>query len=272
MKRFLLAAVCGAMLLASTAQTQAAVLYGTSHRNAETTSTSHLYLIDPVTGVTTAIGDTGFSINGLDYYNGTLYAIDGAGGSLLSLNTTTGAATVIAPLSGVGFTRPTGLTIHSSGAAYTWIDPSSDDLATLDLNTGAWSIVGDAGIGTAEHGYAFIGNTLYLVNFDGSVYTVDTTTGAATILGGIGVSAHHGDVNPDNGLYYGLDGLGGTDDMYLVNLTAPSLSGLVTLDRNIMHALAFVDGSVVPEPGSLTLLSLGALGAVGYARRRRQSA
>src|SRR5688572_1269247 len=102
MKHVLLSAACAAMLLVSSGQTQAAVLYGTSHFASEATSTSFLYSIDAVTGATTVIGDTGFAINGLNYYNGTLYGISRLGGNVLTLDTATGAGTAIAPLTGVG--------------------------------------------------------------------------------------------------------------------------------------------------------------------------
>ena len=254
----------------------AAMMYGTSRFNSETTGTSWLYTIDPLTGATTQIGDTGFAINGLDYHNGTLYAIERMGGSLLTIDTTTGAGTAIAPLVGPNSTDPRTLAINAAGDAYAWTGSSMSDLVRLDLDTGDWSIVGDSGIGpTASHGIAFLGNTLYLVNFTGEVYSVDTVSGAATLLGDFtsidGNYAHHGDGNPDDGLYYGLrdiTGDGPNNVLNSLNLTTQTLANTVALDGPI-HAVAFVD-SAVPEPSTLALLSMGGLGMCGYRWRKRR--
>ncbi len=257
----------------------APVLYGTTLGPGSPGGTSSLYTINPTTGATTLIGDTGFAINGLNYYNGTLYAVQaGFGGNLLTLNTTTGAGTVIGPTgdaTGNGFDRAVLLAIDSSGNAFTWYDPSNDDLASVNLATGAATIVGESGIGTAAHGISFLGSTLYLVNFDGSVYTVNTATGAATFVGNAGTTAHHGDLNPDDGLYYGLQNIATTTSNVLVSLdlTTQTQVNTVSLDQGI-HAVAFADGvAPIPEPTTLALFALCAAGAGVYGRcRRRQPA
>lgn len=269
-----LGAICAVTLtLALAGQAEAALLWGTTHFEAEASGTSSLYTIDTATGVTTLVGDTGFAINGLNYYNGTLYAIQrGFGGNLLTLNTSTGAGTVVGPLgdaTGDGFGRAVLLAIDPSGNAFTWYDPGNDDLASVDLGTGAATIVGDSGLSTAQHGMSFLGSTLYLVNFDGQVFTLDTTTGAGTPVGNVGTAAHHGDVNPDDSLYYGLDSTSSTPGLVRLDLTTQTVIGSVTLDRRI-HAVAFQDANAVPEPGTMTMMSLGGLGLAIAAYRRRK--
>jgi hypothetical protein len=265
-----LVAIVGVAL--SAAPADASLLWGTTHSQAENSLTSHLYTIDPTTGVTTSIGDTGFAINGLNYYNGTLYATEAGGSSrLLAINTATGAGSVIGSMGVLSGNRPVLLAIDATGNAFTWYDPGLDDLASVNLATGSAAVVGNSGLSTGAHGLAFLGNTLYLHNFDGSVYTINTITGAATFVGSTGTTAHHGDVNPDDNLYYGLSATGtGLRNLVRLDLTTQTVIGSVGLDRAI-HSVAFQDDiAAVPEPVSLAIWGLGALGcAIGAYRRRK---
>lgn len=266
--------------MACAAQANAAILWGVSHRSAEQSLSSHLYTIDPLTGVTTLVGDTGFGIVALDYYDGTLYAIQRGAGNLLTLDTTTGAGTIIGP-TGVlpNNQHAVQLAIDSAGNAFTWYEAMLDDLASVDLSTGAATYVGDAGPGvvTHRHGLAFVGSTLYLINNGGTLFTVDTTTGAATETDDIlGYTAHHGDVNPDDGLYYGLDDtFSGNNINKLVagNLATGGLAmPAVPLDRYI-QAIAFEDDAVegvIPEPATATIWSVLLLTGAAARWRRKQ--
>ena len=66
-----------------------------------------------------------------------------------------------------------------------WIDPV----------TGLATVVGEAGIVTATHGLAFDAtDTLFLLNRNGPVFSIDTATGEASAeLFDTGQTAHHGD-------------------------------------------------------------------------------
>jgi hypothetical protein len=227
---------------------------------------SNLYTVNATTGATSLVGAVGFAVNGLEYHNGTLYGLERAGGSLISINTSTGAGTAIGPL---GF-RITGFAIDSAGNAFGWHEPSQDALYRINLTTGAASFVGDPGLSTASHGLAFIGSTLYMHNL-GTVYTINTTTGGATVVGstGLGREAHHGDVNPDNGLYYGINWSpsGSSPAMNLIDLATATASGSVSTDRQL-HTLAFA----VPEPSVFALLGIGFALVAWRLRKKRINA
>lgn len=153
MKRTLLSLAC----LCFAAGAQATILYGTT--GAGGSNNSNLITIDLATGSTTVIGSIGYNVNGLTYDSSTntLFGSASSDVGLLSINTTTGAGSLI----GSGFNSPSIgcsdrnvlLTSNSSGALFGWCDPSSDDLMSINKATGqATAIVGDSGLSTGAHG------------------------------------------------------------------------------------------------------------------------
>lgn len=242
----------------------ATIAYGTTGVGG---AISDLYQVGVTTGTTTFIGTTGYAINSIAYYNGTLYGTQRLGGDLLSINTSTGVATAIGPLG----TNITSMAIDASGNAFGWSE-SVDAPYTIALGTGAATLLG-SGITSASHGLAFLGTTLYFHNYDGSVYTIDTGTGGATFVGNTGLGRHaiDGDVNPDDSLYYGLGvaNFGAPNTINIVDLPTATFVGSVTTDVDL-HTLTFAGTIDIPEPAAITLvgLSLG-LGGIALKRRRR---
>ena len=266
MKRSMIAAAT-VLLCFATARADS-VLYGTQGRGGDL---STLYTVNPTTGATTLVGDVGFAINSLEYHNGRLYGIERAGGSLISINTATGAGTAIGPL-GVTLTSfaidSTGNAFGTEGQASSW-----DDLHSINLTTGGTTLVGTLGFNpqnAAAHGMAFLGDTLYLYNHTRNVWTINTATAASTLVGNTGTGLHglHGDVNPDDGFYYGLDR--SDSFMHVTDLTVANELSSVLLDRQLF-ALAFADTAPIPEPGTLALFGVTALGAYVILRRRQAS-
>ena len=122
-------------------------LYGTSV--AGSGGPSALSILDPMTGLTTAIGPTGRGpISGLAYDAGsaTMYGIDGGGrfgpGSLVTLDLSTGAATVVGP---TGITAGS-LEFGPDGNLYAGGDAiNGGQLYRIDRLTGAATLVGPTG-------------------------------------------------------------------------------------------------------------------------------
>jgi hypothetical protein len=262
-KRFLFAiAFVGLLSTVFAAEARAArILYGTT--GAGFGSTSTLVELDPDTGALVAtIGPVGYLVNGLtwDATTSTLYGSTSVGDpsfvGLITIDTTTGAGTPVGTGWGPAFdwVGLTNITADSAGNLYGWWE-GSDDLVRIDKTLGTAAVVGPSGIGTAAYGLAFdASDTLWLVQF-GQAYQVDTTTGAATFsfsYASMG-SGHHGDFDPDTGLYYGINTSGGLGprSLDLVDFgTQTEILLLPTVDN--LHTLAFVPVSSDTVPPDVT--------------------
>ncbi len=162
---------------------------------------SNLYTLNPATGaVTSTIGAIGYGVTGLAVHptTGTLYGVTGRNsslspGSLITINRTTGAGTLVGDLF-AGTTNPVAdITFTSDGTLYGW-SQNTNDLVTIDLTTGVATVVGDSGLSTFGSGLAASSaNVLFFTgNGDnGQLRTVDGATGlttdVATLNGGTGI-------------------------------------------------------------------------------------
>ena len=159
------------------------------------------FTLDETTGaVINTVLHAGGALTGLEFIGGTLYGAfisSGSGPStLVTMDTTTGiftsiGATGYGPISGLAWDGSTlfGVTNGSSG-------PS--DLLTIDITTGAASLVGALGTGFDHTGSIEFGENgvLYAgfaqnnsAGLGGWLASVDTATGAATIIGDTGFSS-----------------------------------------------------------------------------------
>jgi len=160
-------------------------LYGIS-----LTATAQLYEIDTSTGSATAIGPLGIGFlfeGGLAFDSGgRLIGVDqGTAGDAktFEINTATGAATIIGPTPGEdrdvnGLTR--------EGNVIYGIDRPSNTLGRLDATTGSYSAIGPTGTTIGDSGGLAIdpGDGKLYATFaaDGGFYTLDKSTGAATLI------------------------------------------------------------------------------------------
>lgn len=214
-------------------------LWGTTS-GASPTLANGLVRINPLTAQVTAVGLLGFSPPNfgadLDLSGGTLYGwAEGSLSALMTINTATGAGTVVGPNGQNLNTTGSGLASNAFGTMF-----STPDLATGNIwqvNTGTGQLFGPtslsggttaARIGALE----FLGSTLYGVELVGNassgitsnqLISIDPVTGAITQIG--------------------------------------QFRDATTLAFN-----RYIDAIAVPAPGAMALLGLA--GVVGLRRRR----
>ena len=188
----------------------------------------------------TPVAVTNPSVFALDFdpTGTTLYAIPSSTAAanpntLGTINTATGAFTPIAVMNGALTTAPTGLTIDPvSGTAYI---SSTTDLFTIDLTTATTTAVGTMGTagGLVIDIAMDCNGALYAHDIgDDSLYSVNTATGAATVIGGTGLAANFAqgmDFDNDDGQLYGFVYTGGgTNTFGTFNLATGAVSALST--------------------------------------------
>lgn len=174
----------------------------------------------------TTVGTTQLSIFAMDFTpNGqTLYAVTGSTAAtnpstLGTLNTTTGAFTVIAPLSGLtAGDSASGLTIDPvSGDAYFAAAggaTASSRLYRLNLTTGALTLIGQMAAPTDPVGTIMIdiamncNGQLFAHNIsDDALYSINPASAAATLIGTHGLAANFAqgmDFDNASGTLYGF--------------------------------------------------------------------
>jgi hypothetical protein len=193
----LLASACG--LLACAGSASADLLYGA---NGAGNRPADLLVLDPSTGaVIRTVGPIGFGVTGLaiDPTTGTLYGVTGRSNdpgtapsphSLITINRTTGAGTLIGDDEGIGDVVAD-ITFTPDGTLFGWLE-GEDSLATLNKATGESTVVGESGLDTYGSGIASNSSgVLYYAGegTQGPLRTVDRSTGLTTIVGNLTGSA-----------------------------------------------------------------------------------
>ncbi len=163
-----------------------------------------LFRINPTTGFATQVGWTGLNSIyegdlALDPTSGHLYgAYDGSGGNLklFRINKSTGAATVVGPISIWGDYSALGFDLAGNLFA---VDTTDRWVRRLDKNSGqvlsSVALSGFYGSITAGMDVDPATGTMYFASGDNPtayLYTLNTTTGALSIVGATGVSGWGG--------------------------------------------------------------------------------
>lgn len=251
-------------------------------------------------GTVTAVGaitGTGSFLDGLDFRpaNGLLYGYSNQTGSIYTVNTSTGAATLVTAIStptntftlGIDFNPVAdrlrivtaldqNLRVNVAGGA-TVVDGTLT-YAAGDPNFGANPNIVDAAYTNSDTNPA-TGTTLYYIDFGTNtlVSTTNPNAGLLNTVGALGVDTDS-DVGFDIFTEFGVNiayaslRVGGVNGFYGINLAtgAATLLGAVG-NTTPLFGLAIVPGRAeVPEPGSLALVGLAGLAAWG-ARRRKMS-
>ena len=212
-------------------------LYGTVS-NASPTGAGTLVSINPFTAQVTSIGTFfaagGGTMSDITSIGGTLYGWrSNADHSLYTINTTTGAASIVGAGSGNPGFGGGGLAANAAGTMF--VSPNGS--------------------------FASSGFT------QGSFYTVNTTTGALTSLGvHSGLSGVINAMTFDGATLYGINGDQGGPS--LTNLvTINPANGAVTVVGPSINDLDAIAVNPVPEPATMAVLGIGALALL---RRRRK--
>lgn len=196
--------------------------------NAPARGNSHLFIVDPNTGVNMDKGDTGALLAGLASRpsDNVLFADDFLG-NLFTVNPLTAALTPVGAFPNNGDFG--NLTFSPGGILYNLLTPGAvDNLYTRNQTNGVATLVGSTGT-MFNSGLVFTNNTLFDFNNVNTIFNINPVTGAGTNTGKT-VTGLFGDVNA-----------------------------------------AAVRPNVVPEPGSIALLSsITVLGAGFIIRRRRK--
>lgn len=217
------------------------------------------------TGAFTPIGPSfGFVPAGLVSYNGLLYATSyDANGTLYSVNPITGSLTSLGN-SGIFYFGGIGAT--TSGIYR--LDQSSN-LYSINPANGKATLVGPTGapVGPSWRDLSSGGSQLYFGNGP-DLFLINTTTGAARLVGAFGGPSQIGAMVYENGILYGADqGRGLIVTINVVTGLATPIAGAVA---NNVWGLASLGSDPPASDGPLPPWALGALGAglVGVAARR----
>jgi hypothetical protein len=172
--------------------------------------------------------------------SGTLFGLNNDNVSLVSIDTATGAETVIGPLTNLATgDTPTGLAWNeANGTMYasSFGGGSGTNIYTVDLTTGTLTLIGAAanpsGIWLAidNSGNAF------MADLDDNLYSVDLTTATSSLVGALGIAinfAQDADFDPATGiLYMGAYVGGGVNQFCSVDTTTGAVTQLGTVNAD----------------------------------------
>jgi hypothetical protein len=236
-------------------------------------------MLDLATGGFTSIGtlnpSSGAAIIGMGFgSDGNLYGLDfiGADANLYQIDITNANTTLVGSLGHNAY----GATADAAGKMYVLSQDGNSLLYTLDPPSTTTTVVGPTGLAGFFMAAVNAGGSRFFAgspNATGTVdlYSIGTTTGAATRVGDTGFPI-------SNGLFVG-DTLYGFDLNVAAIFTIDTTTGAATQvatynlpNGSLVSAAAVVlPGATIPEPSTLTMAVIGGGGVLGYRWRRRRA-
>ncbi len=210
------------------------------------------------TGEFTQVSDLGFIPAGLGEIGQNVYTAEWGSVNLLAVNTYNGTTSVIG----------------TSSISFATLGSTTTSLYTIDSSGGLWSINPTNGqssyigstllpIGDNTIGLSTGSNTLYMA-LGSAVYTIDTVTAQASLLGGSGSDSFGALVGVRNVIYAGS--IIEPNALYAMN---PTTGGSTFVSAIGSPGYAWGLAPVVPEPGSFALLGAAGILVALYSLRRK---
>ena len=229
----------------------------------------YLLTIDTSTGAGTLVGSlsTSMSAIGLAQTGGSLFAFDTNGGNVLERLDPLNASTLAIISVGLTASDTLGegdLAFRSDGMGFVIstllangdFDPDNGSLFSLDLTGHSHAVVKD-GVTQKFSGLAFnpINDELFGLTADGaSLFRVDATTGAVTLVGATGIAGGRccfgGLTFRPDGALFGILADASDSTLYQLNTTTGQATMIGDVGFDSVSGIAFANTSpvVVPEP------------------------
>jgi hypothetical protein len=228
--------------------------------------------VDLNTGAFTSLGTIPSGVIGLGVAGGTLYTDANGSDTLESINPSNGALTAIG-VSGVPMSN-----FGSTTTGLYFIDGFTQDLYSINPLTAAPTLIGLTGLPLGVAGTALSTNsgTLYL-DWQGSLYTVSTTSGAATLVGPNVLTSSVYALLFEGGTLFG--GVDNCPTAAVCIDTVNTGTGALTQGANTVLTQGILGlapdplttATATPEPATWSLLAI-AMVALLFGRRRLASA
>ena len=275
-----------ALALAAASPARAAtVLYGITFGGSGGSGPGQLITINPTTGVGSAVGtlDSDMAPYGLAVQNGNLYTYDqNANPNLIrQLDPTTGHTLASINIGTGSLTGEGDIVIRSDGTGFLYGDGSQ--FVKFSISAGTSSVINVGSF--LFDGLAFnSSNVLFGLsqgvaapNGQSSLYTINTTTGALSLIGALNVPAAATEVlgglefGPDGTLYAELSDNTTASNLYTVNTTTGQATLVGSIGFNDVSGIRFLTtGAAVPEPATLVSASTAVLIGLFYTLRPRR--